>query len=329
MNFLDKAIQSVENADKILIGPLNWGLGHASRCIPIIEALLARNKTIILASDGQAAYLLKETFPDLKLVNLPGYNIHYPYQSMVLNLLRQSLNIFKAIGEENKVVQQIITSEEVDLIISDNRYGVYSSKVKSIFLGHQLQIIHKNPAIAKTGTFVQKRMIASFDEIWIPDFPPGNSIAPRLSKICNRKEHQYIGPISRLKKCNLPVKRKYLVILSGPEPRRSELEKKLVALLDGKDYLLVQGITGKNRNKGNLVSYLLHNQLSSEIAQSEIVVCRSGYSSIMDLLILQKKAILIPTPGQTEQEYLGTEMQKRYSELFSVIKEEEIGNFHW
>jgi hypothetical protein len=186
--------------------------------------------------------------------------------------------------------------------------------------------------IAKSGTYIQKRMLTSFDEIWIPDYPPNNSIAPQLSKPIKGENHHYIGLLSRLERHKIPVQRKYLVLLSGPEPSRSQLESMLLEALQGKNFLLVQGKPGNPRMSeidDKIVSHLLQDQLSIEIAQSEIVVCRSGYTSIMDLLHLQKKAILIPTPGQTEQEYLAVEMQNRFSEIFTVVKEEEVGKFQW
>ena len=139
-NLLEKAVESIDQASIILIAPLDWGLGHASRCIPIIELLIKKNKSVYLASNGLAAKLLRRTFPSLPLINLPGYDIRYPFRSMVLNILWQRRKIIAAIKKENRVAEQIVANKKIDLIISDNRYGIYSSRVKSIFVGHQLQI---------------------------------------------------------------------------------------------------------------------------------------------------------------------------------------------
>ncbi|WP_159799669.1 glycosyltransferase [Flavobacterium sp. MK4S-17] len=304
---------------KILVAPLNWGLGHATRCIPIIEALENHGFEPVIASDGVALALLKKEFPKLTAIELPSYQIEYAKNGAFfkLKMIMQIPNMIKAVKRENRLVQQLVDEYSINGIISDNRLGVYSKKIPSVFITHQLNVL-----TGSTTWFTSKihrLFIKKYNECWVPD----TKTTPNLSGKLGHIEHEaalkikYIGPLSRLHKKVLPKKYDLMVILSGPEPQRTLLEEKLMQQLPyfKGSVLFVKGVVEpepKTEVKGNITFYNFMNTAGLEQAfnESEMVLCRSGYTTIMDLAQLGKKAYFIPTPGQYEQEYLAQKLKK-------------------
>jgi len=306
----------MSKTQRILITPLNWGLGHATRCIPIIDALLKQGKEVLLASDGRALSLLKKEYPNLQIFKLPGYEIRYEGSDMIWNIAKQLPKISRAILKEKKAVKKIVESEKIDVIISDNRYGCRNKQCKNIFITHQVNIAIPNRALEIITNKINHHFINLFDECWIPDIQGTNNLAGKLSN--HNKDHQFIGPLSRFKRKELKKEYDLIAVLSGPEPQRSILEAKIIEQLKSLNFksLIVQGKTEKLEttqisDQLQIVSYLTSKDLNEAILKSETVIARSGYSTIMDLVSLGKKAILIPTPGQTEQEYLAQRLMNQ------------------
>lgn len=302
----------------ILIAPLNWGLGHATRCMPLISALLHRGVQPILASDGAALALLREEYPNLTILELPAYDIKYRGNNMVLTMGAQLPKIAGAILAERRAIKKIVLDHQIDIIISDNRYGVFHPSCHSIFMTHQLNIKIPNSLLEKLVARINHQLIRRFDACWVPDYEQAPRLAGTLSNDPGLPIVRYTGPLSRMKKLPLPSEYKLAVVLSGPEPQRTNLENILLKQLT--DYpekvCFVRGLVNDHpppviRNKNiSILNYLTATQLNQVLNASEIVVCRSGYSSLMDLVKLNKQAILIPTPGQTEQEYLADYLSK-------------------
>lgn len=308
---------------KIIIAPLNWGLGHATRCIPVINALLENNFTPIIASDGKALSFLKKEFPDLEYLAIPRYHISY-HRNLKLGLLFQIPKILKAVKKEKQVIDNFIqNNKDVVGIISDNRFGVRSNLVPSVYITHQINVLSGNTTFF-TSYFHQK-IIKKFDECWIPD-NVNSQFSGKLSISNSKINTKFIGVLSRFKKEELPQNIDVLVILSGPEPNRTFFQDKLISELKNtsKNIVFVLGKVESEQKKWtseNIVfyNYLLTNQLQDKINSSKIVVCRSGYSSIMDLAVLEKKAFFIPTKNQSEQEYLANYLNKNNIAPFSNI----------
>jgi len=334
-----KLAQASNNRKKILIAPLNWGIGHATRCVPIINALQKEGFEPIIASDGNALKFLQEEFPNLKSYKLPSYNIQYAKNGKFLKykLLFQIPRILNIIRQEKKRIAQIVEKEQISGIISDNRFGVRSTKISSIYITHQVRVLSGFTTFL-TNCF-HRKIIKKFDECWIPDSFNKTKLSGKLSTVKNSKLNlKYIGLLSQFKKSNSLLKenntkQNILVLLSGPEPQRSLLEKKLIHEFSTsqKKVLFVRGILSdtsklKNTNNINFVNFLYKNELEKAINQSEFVIARSGYSTIMDLAILQKKAFFIPTPGQTEQEYLAKHLKKLKIADFSKQKDFKIAH---
>lgn len=296
----------------IIVAPLNWGLGHATRCIPIIHHLIGCGHKVILASDGEPLELLKREFPQLPYETLPSYGIRYKYKSIFINMLTQWPTIAKAIRAEKKAAKDLVDKWSADVLISDNRMGFRSQLTKNVYITHQTSIHTSTRMLSWLADTAHAFFYDKFDEMWIPDYAD-NRVAGNLSKTDNEKAW-YIGPLSRFTKdegvAHKPID--IIAVLSGPEPQRSNLEAIFVAWIAEryaeKKVTLVRGTNALR------LSYYPHNMEVLDLVGGEIlqgllksstqIVCRSGYSSIMDLFALGRSALLIPTPGQTEQEYL-------------------------
>lgn len=316
---------------KIIVAPLNWGLGHAIRCIPIINALIKKGFKPIIAGDGDSLKVLQKEFSKLKSYTLPSYDIRYTKKGSNLKykLLYHTPRILKIVKKEQKVVEEIIKKEHIHGIISDNRFGVRSHKVPSVYITHQINVLSGMTTFF-TSKFHQN-IISKFDECWVPDYKDSPNLAGELSHSNNTSLNlKYIGPISRFKfviSSNPDSNREeisnskiydIMILLSGLEPQRTLLEDKLINELKTfpKKVLFVRGILSdkevpsKNKNV-EIVNFMEQKALRKSILDSEIILARSGYSTIMDLEKLGAKAFLIPTPGQFEQEYLAKYLEQQ------------------
>ena len=314
---------------RILVAPLNWGLGHVTRCIPIIEALDENGFEPILASDGAALQLLKKEFPQFRAIELPSYDISYPKKGPYFKwkLLLNTPRVLKAIKAEHLKVESIIKNEDISGIISDNRFGVFSASKPCVYMTHQLQVLSGNTT--KISSKIHQNIINKFDECWVPD----RASEPSLSGILGHSNSldipiKYLGIISRLKKQTSKKQYDLLVLLSGPEPQRSKLENQLLQQLDqfsGKVLFIKGKIENEQKqiiNKNiTSVNFMQAQDLQNAINSSEMVLSRSGYSTILDLAKLGKKAFFIPTPGQYEQEYLAKRLEEKGIAPFCIQEE--------
>lgn len=335
----------MKNTRKVLVCPLNWGIGHASRIIPVIHELIKYNYHIYIAADGFALQLLKQEFPQLRFIKFPSFTITYGKgKSMILPMILQIPGIIIGIMKEHNVLKRLVATYSPDLIISDNRFGLWSRKVYSVYITHQINILLPGwtclfkPFINMINRFI----ISKYNQCWIPDFENDkHNLTGKLSHKVNLPQNAiFIGPLSRFnkyyEKINPAGKYIYdlLLIVSGPEPQRTMLEDLLTEEIIKSGYraLIIQGRPGEkqiNIITGNItrVSHLSASEFLNVICHSRYIICRSGYSNIMDLVSLGRTAILIPTPGQSEQEYLAGYLSKYFCsaeqnkiELESLIK---------
>ncbi len=323
---------------------MDWGLGHATRCVPLIKQFLSEGHDVIIGADKNPLAFLKQEFPNLRTFVIPGYQVNYSEKGSSLKLFYESIHFFNFIKKENTFIDAIIEDFEVDMIVSDNRYGLWSDKVESVIITHQLFV--KAPIGEKIAHKKIEKLISNFDECWIPDVEGEPNLSGDLAHLKPFKHpHQFIGPLSRFaslrdlkneNRSNLNTEHELdiIAILSGPEPQRTIFEKLVLNQIEKNNLkaVVVLGLPSRSvianneerivkqsykeskiassallpRNDGNIkvFNHLPTKELLNYIQKSKVVVCRSGYSSIMDLTILNKEAILVPTPGQTEQEYL-------------------------
>jgi len=324
---------------KILVAPLDWGLGHVTRCIPIIRELGIAGHEVMIAADGNGEHILRENFPELQFINLKGYQLSYS-QSLPawLKVFLQLPKINSAIRREHAALKKIIDEYKIDVVISDNRFGLWNKKVRTVYVTHQLMI--KCPRGLKIFEPLlhswHKKIIGRFDRCWIPDYEGNENISGDLShKYSLPSNAEFIGPLSRFNDSTAhQIENDLCIILSGPEPARTALEEKVFSLLEnysGK-CIVILGRPGHEHPSSNehtkVYAHLNSDTLEKAILSSHFVICRAGYSSIMDLITLKKNALLIPTPGQTEQEYLAEYLSAKRIFQYRLQKNFTLENLH-
>ena len=311
---------------KILVAPLNWGLGHASRCVPLVQRLLNEGNEVILGGDGESLTLLRRHFPKLRYTYLAPLNLRYNKGTrQVWAMLRALPKLIRWSMKDHLMLKALLNEEPIDRVISDNRFGLYSKKTECIYITHQLHIMLPRGWrwAERIASRMHARIYTRFNKVWVPDYEDTQKrLAGELSHL--KKEQrtkykvQFIGPLSRFQNNpSIPNNPSYSIVavLSGLEPHRTLLEQEIIALYTGKEeqVLIVQGLmhrpnTRIKRGNFTIVPSMPDGELASALLGAKHIIARSGYSTIMDLsaLGILDKAELIPTPGQPEQEYLAT-----------------------
>jgi uncharacterized protein (TIGR00661 family) len=332
-----------EGKKRVLLAPLDWGLGHATRCISIVYGLVQQDVEVIIAAEGKIKILLEKAFPSYSFVFLKGYNITYSKARfwLPLKIVMQLPKIVWRIYAEKRWLKKIIKEYKIDAVISDNRPGLYNRAITSIYITHQLKIKTGNNFTDWLAQKIHYYFINKYTACWVPDNEAAeNNFAGELShpKKLPVLPVKYIGTLSRFEKNAQEKKYDLLFLISGPEPQRTIFENLALAQLKifNGTALLVKGLPGTttneemmskaDNNKIKIANHLDADELSKAIQQSDLVISRSGYTTIMDLIKLQQKAVLIATPGQTEQEYLAAYMMEQ--KIFLSISQDSfsLGN---
>ncbi len=294
------------------------------------------NCNILVACNSDQKVILLKEFPEINYKELEGYELRFATKGWltILYIILQAPKILIKINRENRWLRGLLLEHKADFIVSDNRYGCYSSKIPSIFITHQLSIRTGLGAWAdKLIRFFNYRSLKNFAACWVPDYADKENLAGPLSHPLQLPAIpvHWLGALSRFEPCgqNEPGKTDILIILSGPEPQRTLLEKKILAeaVLINRQFVLVRGLPGNTEALNTpahikVFHYLPATELNSYLCNASIVISRSGYTSIMDYMKLGVKAILIPTPGQAEQQVLALHMQQ--SGLALCIQQNEF-----
>lgn len=307
------------SAKRILIAPLDWGLGHTTRCVPIIRRLISRKCEVIFSGNDTQQTFVKRLFPNQQFRYLPGYNVRYGTRKVLPALLPQLPGLVKKVAEEHQWLLSLCAKEPIDGIISDNRYGLWHPEIPSVIMTHQAQVLSGMGRLAdKVLLRLHGRMLRRFGATWIVDVEGEGNLGGRLSQSAMHwPDTRFIGWLSQFEDFDPSMAPQHiLILLSGPEPQRTMLSDLLwkqvstlnrnIVFVEGKAGFERQPISGRVRH----FSRTSGPELQKLLEQASVVVCRSGYSSLMDLLLFQKPALLIPTPGQTEQEFLARRLHE-------------------
>lgn len=316
------------NKAKICISPIDWGLGHATRCIPLIQALEKLNYQVFIATEGYHEAILREALPNARFLQLRGYRIKYVRIGLLLPLaiFFQIPQIIYNIYYEYMWLQKKQRELQFDIIISDNRFGFYHKNIPSVFITHQLNF--QMPFEWATLLFqkIQYAWLKKFSACWVPDMEGENNLSGILAntKLKPNIPIWYMGCLSRLKQYDDPSAVVYkdpivfLGIVSGPEPQRTLLENLLWTKGNQLNlkFTVVAGtpkVKQAFQQNENATKYphLSGVDLVKEINRTDYIICRGGYTTLMELIPFEKKLILIPTPGQTEQILLGKIWQEK------------------
>ena len=297
------------------------------------------NNNIIIGAGEEHLSLFRNELPGLTYINFPGFRPGYSrFFPQYISLLFKIPVLMYHIIQEHYRLKKIIAKYDVDIVISDNRFGLWNTNVTTVYITH-MPLIPFPPSmklLEPIGVLIHRRIIKKYNFCFIPDLPGDLNLSGRLSHSIKLPDNvRYIGILSKFMSTeqspeNKPVKfRHNTVILSGPEPQRKILKQKLVTLLIDKEPYTVF-FEGKPENKnqvseyGNIIFYnhLRSVQMKEIIGESDIIISRSGYTTIMELVSLGCSAIIIPTPGQTEQEYLADYLSEKG--WFKTFKQSEI-----
>lgn len=322
----------------ILICPLEWGLGHATRMIPVAAELLRHNHNVIFASGEEHLSLLRDELPGCSYLSFPGFNPKYSTHlpQYISILLKIPLLAYHIVLEHIRL-KKIIRKYSIDIVISDNRFGLWNSNIKTVYVTHMplIPFPGKMKFLEPLGVFIHMQIIRKYDLCFIPDLPGDKNLSGRLSHGMSLPRNvRYIGILSRFSSLSAessgkPGIKYNTIILSGPEPQKEILKQKLITCYKDKEpvTIILEGKPGKSKETRRLGNIILYNHLpasemKSIILGSEGIISRSGYTTAMDLLSLNRGSLLIPTPGQTEQEYLAEYLSEQG--FFSKITQNDI-----
>ena len=336
-NLLQEELAKIKTSSKIFFAVLNWGLGHATRSTVIIQELIDLGHEVHLGSDGEAGRFLREAFPALSYHSLPSYDVEYRFTSMFWNMLLQGPKVLSAIAAEQKFASSLQEKEAFDLILSDNRYGVYHSSIPSILISHQLRVLSKPRWTRPINAFLIQKWLSNFNTTWIPD-APNRPLSGQLSLPSDKRlPVRCIGPLSYLSSFasneeHAPID--IVCLLSGPEPQRSKLEEILLEVMEKhlseyptKKVVLIRGKISNSTSLSSdgiqIIDFCKGAELATYLSAAKLVICRSGYSSIMDLEVFGKEALFIPTPGQPEQEYLAKHISNS-SDKYQYLRQNQL-----
>lgn len=312
---------------KILIAPLNWGLGHATRCIPLVRQHLEQGDEVVLGGDGESLLLLQRHFPQLRVIHLPSLELRYTNNDQQRGFyLRAIPALLRFTIADHYYLRQQLAIEHFDLIISDNRFGLFTRQTRCVYITHQLyvRLPRRLRIFQPLARAVHACVFKRYHEVWVPDY--ANREESLAGELCHGGSFdtnvKYIGPLSRFtssagapKELRSNSEYKVVAILSGLEPQRSIFERAILERYanSSEKVLLVRGKVAEaqtmiSRNNITIVASLSDQALLDAMEQATTIIARSGYSTIMDLAVLGllHKAELYPTPGQSEQEYLAS-----------------------
>ena len=322
------------NIRTILVAPLDWGLGHATRCIPIIRSLTNLGYRVLIATDGHPESLLKNEFPQHHFLKLPGYQIRYSRSRgwLPYKIIQQIPALLRIVQQEHRWLQDVIEQYDIDLVIADNRYGLWTDKIPTVFITHQLTIKAPYTWLEKQIQKINYRYINRFTVCWVPDLKEHGGLAGILSHPVKLPDIplEYLGLLTRFHGKREAQGNRITVLLSGPEPQRTLLENKIIeqATKYEQPITLVRGLPATKTllPVSALIQQFNHletKELENILHESELVIVRSGYTSLMELMQLKVKTVLVPTPGQTEQEYLAKTLNEKG---FAVCMTQEAFN---
>jgi uncharacterized protein (TIGR00661 family) len=314
---------------KILFGVFDWGLGHATRDTPIIEELLKKKNEVDIISTGNALNLLKGHFGEkCRYFDVKSVYVPYPKSGFFVSKFAAAIpKMLVDLKKARKISEKIIKQGNYDRIISDCRYDVYGKKENSFLINHQLKF--RSPVFESVPEKFLSIAMKRYSSVIVPDYP-GRDLSGDLS--FNKRyagKVDYIGILSRLKQRKLKQDIDFFISISGPGPQRSILEKKIL-----KQAYHLKGnivITGGNPEmerkvqKGNVKFFSFLDLAGQEeiMNRAKFIVSRSGYSTVMEIIELEKKKVLfIPTPGQTEQEYLADLYEEK--QLFHHVSQHKL-----
>jgi len=288
--------------------------------IPMVQELRNKGYNILIGSGEEHLAMFREEFADIKFIRFPGFRTGYSrFLPQYLHMLLKTPWLLYHSVKEHYGLKHIIREYNIDIVISDNRFGLWNKDITTVYVTHMPRIPF--PVMFRflefTGIFLHRLVIKRYTFCLIPDLPGEENLSGRLSHNLKLPANtRYTGILSRFMSDfntgRIEDSEHNTVILSGPEPQRTILKNKLIPIAGSskEKYIFLEGKpqseTLIKTETGNIVFYnhLPARLMKQLVKESSHIICRSGYSTLMDLVALNRSALVIPTPGQTEQEYL-------------------------
>ncbi|NLA48228.1 MAG: hypothetical protein GX876_02065 [Bacteroidales bacterium] len=309
----------------ILICPLEWGLGHTGRMIALAEKLQHPDRNIIFGAGEKHLAFIRKELPGAGCLSFPGFRpVYSRYLPQYIIIFFQIPLLLFHVIREHIILKKMIVRHSLDMVISDNRFGLWNKKITSVYVTHQLRILFPSclSFLEFTGIHLHRKIIRRFTWCLVPDLPGEINLTGKMSHGMKLPSNvRFTGILSRFQPYgptdDNPVRKKGIicVILSGPEPQRGVLERKITAMLaeENRQTMILggkpqEGMQKKITGPITYYSYAGRREMQEIIAGSELIIARAGYTTIMELISLNCRALLIPTPGQTEQEYLASKL---------------------
>jgi predicted glycosyltransferase len=327
----------------IVYAILNWGLGHVTRSTPIIERLINDGNRVIIVSHGKALILLKEQFPNCIFRDIRDKNIEYSRLGImfVFKILSQYPKMILGWWHEKRKLKELIKEFDPDLIMTEMRLGFWSKKIPSVLITNQLRF--ELPKGLKWGEILGEwfnfLIFRHYDHIFVPDVEGEPNLLGNLAhkgRIAKHPKLRFVGSLTSIDRENdgLEEDIDLFVSISGPEPQRTKFEEIILPQLTACSSRIVVALgvpgdkTVKEIDHGRIkiYSHLERKEMSSILKRAKYVVSRSGFSTVNELFVLKKKALLVPTPGQTEQEYIARYLHQQG--LFGISRQEDLDLSH-
>jgi hypothetical protein len=307
------------NHRTIVVAPLDWGMGHLTRCLPLIKLFISNNNKVIFAGTSFQCGWIQNECEGIITEKIEGYKITLDSEKPTYwQILSQSAKMIKIFKREQDSAHQLVQKYEADLILSDNRYGFRSDACQNILLTHQL-----SPPVPKLRSFVSKKItkwVNEFDFCWVPDREI-NGVCKGLNETELSIPKIYISWLSRFTKKAVAKTFDYCFIASGPKPQIELFTNRISGLLQDRNHILIvpfdMGLINQVINPST-------SELNALINASETVISRAGYTTIMELQSLAQHSILIPTPGQFEQEYLARTVCSKHINFIQEVHLDQV-----
>jgi len=322
-------------ARRILFAVHDWGLGHATRSLVLIRALVQRGDAVtILMAESPGLALLRAELGDAcefyPYEDIPKPFSRYP----AVFYFRMSCSvpqIWLRFTLEQRLTERLVRERRLDAVVSDSRLGVWSREAPSYCVFHSLrQIIPGRPRqLERIVERAQRYALRGYRAILVPDVEGDDALAGDLAHDLDvdwRGKLVYIGPLSELQPNGAAEDIDYFFSISGVEPHHTMLAERVLAALPalrGRSVVALgrPGSAADVRTVGNATihGYLDRRAQGEMLARARVIVGRSGYTTLMEAAGFGKRALFVPTPGQSAQEYLAKFHCER-GRVFSTVQ---------
>ncbi|MFP4223274.1 MAG: glycosyltransferase [Phycisphaeraceae bacterium] len=327
-------------ARRILFGTSSWGLGHATRDLVLIRALLEAGCEVTVVATGPALKVLRgelgERCDYLDWPDMPS-TISRSTIGFYVKTISFIPRIFLAWFDEKRRLRKLLRDRPIDVVISDHRYGLVTDAVPCFFISHSPRYI------APWRSWFMETCMELFVAAWLR--PAEKLLVPdhdqrglsgdmsHKTRFFPREKMVFLGQLSSLSLPDDPPGQDIdtFISISGPEPQRTRFQAKVLGQLGrlkGRTVVTL-GLPGREPPRVKDVpanveihAYLGRAEQQRMMLRSRLVVCRSGYTTLMELAELGRPALLVPTPAQTEQLYLAKTLREQG--LFHSVKQSEL-----